>query len=767
MIKQNIPWYFVNPIDGTELVLIPGGWFWMGADDDDKDALDNEKPRHLHWLVPFYISITCITVLQFTRFVQETEHDVGKNWQQDPPENPVRYINWYDARAYCQWAGLRLPTEAEWELAARGYGALRYPWGNNWEKGWRVCWYWQKGPKGNTTTVFDHPEGVGLFGTFQQVGNLWEWCEDAWNSNAYQRYNKGDFTTPTGSGSHVLRGASWDGSSEVRLFRGACRGCSSPSNRDRNYGFRAARTAEEVFHMPLQKAIDMDKINSKATSELKKHLPFIGPWVRKKGVRKLIETVEPDTVEPLVTALKDQHLQARKVAHFALKNLRDTARDHLCSLWAKNRDKGLREIILSCGYIASKPPILTAFTSFIQGKKPNIELTEEIIYTCLTDQDETIVHGMVDHLIREKGNHGYGILWAFAKEHPESLVCQCLSTEGWYPVEPLEGALFFFLVDDLARYYDIDFEQVYLRFWYETASSALKEAITSRIRKHSDPRLLAVFRSERGGRKIGLTEKEVALQIDILKKNHSYPELFWLLPFATYNQGSRIITSLREAGWKNPDNHSRDLQERLETILDEKGGREVPSSHAMGIYQDFRPMFLGNESPPAGDAGLMAWLEDMNNFRRRSAAIVLLAEKKSSGLPEAANSACGDPYWQVRMATAVAELLRPRTLSPANRALLENDHVYWVKAILKMPRAGRFVDIDPESFEKLKRESVPSNPGHKPQDADNFFDLIKDTIPTIEGYLLTLAEFLGTGVTVSEEVSYEAVKTDIEIEIDE
>ena len=242
MNNRRIPLYFKNPRDGTEMVLIPGGWFFMGNNrGDDPDAYDSEAPRHLHFVRPFYMAITCITVAQFRRFVKETGHDAGSDWEEDPDAHPVRYVNWHDARSYCEWAGLRLPTEAEWELAARGYKALKYPWGEDWENGRRVCWNNQRGPGGATAPVFDHPEGVGVFGTFQQSGNVWEWCEDRYDSDAYKRYARGDFAPP-GSGEYrVLRGASWS-HYDAEFFRGGNRGFSHPQDRNVDGGLRSART---------------------------------------------------------------------------------------------------------------------------------------------------------------------------------------------------------------------------------------------------------------------------------------------------------------------------------------------------------------------------------------------------------------------------------------------------------------------------------------------------------------------------------------------
>ena len=70
--RTKVPWYLRNPTDGTELVLVPGGWFWMGSREDDGEAPDREKPRHLHWLAPYYIALACVTVAQFACFVAAT-----------------------------------------------------------------------------------------------------------------------------------------------------------------------------------------------------------------------------------------------------------------------------------------------------------------------------------------------------------------------------------------------------------------------------------------------------------------------------------------------------------------------------------------------------------------------------------------------------------------------------------------------------------------------------------------------------------------------
>ncbi len=237
----HLPWYLVNQTDGSELVLMPGGWFRMGAVDKDEEVEDREEPGHLHYVAPFYMGITCVTVDQFRRFVRETAYEAGKGWKKDPDGYPVRDVSWYDATAYCRWAGLRLPTEPEWEYCARGYTGLIYPWGDDWEEGRRVCRSRQKGPHGNAAPVYAHPGGASPMGMFQQSGNLWEWCADGYDSDAYKRYAEGGVSRSEDSGGRVLRGGAWY-DDDLAVFRAGYRDYNYPNFRSNFNGFRPAGT---------------------------------------------------------------------------------------------------------------------------------------------------------------------------------------------------------------------------------------------------------------------------------------------------------------------------------------------------------------------------------------------------------------------------------------------------------------------------------------------------------------------------------------------
>jgi formylglycine-generating enzyme required for sulfatase activity len=199
--------------DGAEMVLIPAGEFQMGSND-----YDNEKPVHTVYLDAFYMDKHEVTNAQYRRFVQATgrEEPVGygyvngewkggfKPWSDEnfnADDQPVVCVSWEDARAYAEWAGKRLPTEAEWEKAARGgLVGKKYPWGDNITHddanyagtGGKDRWEYTA-PVGSFA-----PNGYGLY---DMAGNVWEWCAD-W-------YDSGYYTGPSSGTSRVLRGGSW------------------------------------------------------------------------------------------------------------------------------------------------------------------------------------------------------------------------------------------------------------------------------------------------------------------------------------------------------------------------------------------------------------------------------------------------------------------------------------------------------------------------------------------------------------------------------
>jgi formylglycine-generating enzyme required for sulfatase activity len=189
-----------------EWVTIPAAThYWIGAQDKDpkgrnydKEAYADETLREVN-LLPFRIGKYPVTVAQYLTFVEEgTEpnREPG-NWerQQEHPNWPVVHVTWYQATAYCAWAGGRLPTEEEWERAARGPNGTKYPWGNEGIDPSRANYL---------ESAIVHPTPVGLYpcgasaeGACDMIGNVWEWTSSKWSK---------------GSGSYVWRGGSflWD-----------------------------------------------------------------------------------------------------------------------------------------------------------------------------------------------------------------------------------------------------------------------------------------------------------------------------------------------------------------------------------------------------------------------------------------------------------------------------------------------------------------------------------------------------------------------------
>ena len=228
----------------TPMILIPAGAFLMGSDPRrDKDALDDEQPQHTLYLPDYYIAKTPVTNAQYAEFVREAGLVAPRyHWRKREPlpdelEHPVVYVSWHDSMAYCNWLAditgkrYRLPSEAEWEKAARGMDGRIYPWGSRWHPGW--CNTSEGGLRG-TTPVGRYPRGASPYGLLDVAGNVWELCSSLYREYPY---DASDGREDLGaSGSRVMRGGSWRGN--PRVARCAARNGRLPDSRSDYLGFR-------------------------------------------------------------------------------------------------------------------------------------------------------------------------------------------------------------------------------------------------------------------------------------------------------------------------------------------------------------------------------------------------------------------------------------------------------------------------------------------------------------------------------------------------
>ncbi len=224
------------------MVLISAGAFTMGATDGHED----EKPPHAVHLKAYYIDLYEVTVDRFARYLKGVNAEHPLAWKEatngSHGDKPVVGVDWFDAQEYCEWVGKRLPTEAEWEKAARGSDARRYPWGSqtptrahaNFN---RLAW---KG-YATLTEVGHFEQGRSPYGLYDMAGNVWEWVSDHYDQTYYAHSPVEDPRGPSIGPLRVLRGGSW--SNDPEILRASNRGGYPPGAHRSDFGFRCAKDA--------------------------------------------------------------------------------------------------------------------------------------------------------------------------------------------------------------------------------------------------------------------------------------------------------------------------------------------------------------------------------------------------------------------------------------------------------------------------------------------------------------------------------------------
>ncbi len=230
--------------DGAKMALIPAGSFEMGDSKDEPEAwMKRSLPVHTVELDAFYMDVNEVTMSQFKQFVEESGYAYEGNWNEvakysPTAKHPMIYVSWHDASAYCEWAGKRLPTEAEWEYAARGgLTGKRYPWGNTEDQARGYANYDGADRRDKWTGLA--PVGSlksNGYGLFDMAGNVWEWCADWYGEDYYSNSSLRNPQGPSTGEWRVLRGGSWYVS--LNSLRVAYRVNSLPSLTSLNYGFR-------------------------------------------------------------------------------------------------------------------------------------------------------------------------------------------------------------------------------------------------------------------------------------------------------------------------------------------------------------------------------------------------------------------------------------------------------------------------------------------------------------------------------------------------
>lgn len=230
-----------NPIDKAQLVYIPAGEFPMG--DNDMDGIKPGNPAHIVKLSAYWMYKDLVTVGQYQTFCRRT----GRKMPQAPKFNPswrakdqpIANVTWADAIAYARWAHADLPTEAQWEKAARGTQGRRYPWGDTYDISMLWGSWRHYGDAQGTHKVGEL--GISPYGCTDMAGNVWQWCKD-WYAADFWTGGRAAPLDPVNLGGgekrfRVLRGGSW-GTYTPDIFRTAYRGGDDPAGRYDSTGFR-------------------------------------------------------------------------------------------------------------------------------------------------------------------------------------------------------------------------------------------------------------------------------------------------------------------------------------------------------------------------------------------------------------------------------------------------------------------------------------------------------------------------------------------------
>lgn len=229
----------INPKDGAEMVLIPAGKFPMG----DSDIASN--PRQTIRLNAYWIYTKPVTVAQYKKFCADTNRNMppaplfNSNWSKE--DHPIVNVLWEDAADYAAWAGVRLPTETEWEKAARGIEGNRFPWGNEFDD--ISLWGSVNEKRAGTVPVGSYVKGASPYGVLDMAGNVWQWCADSVALKSKPNQPKGtpspNAQKPVAGLLRILRGGSWSDGDQA-LFRTSYRNWLRHDTRDNTNGFRCA-----------------------------------------------------------------------------------------------------------------------------------------------------------------------------------------------------------------------------------------------------------------------------------------------------------------------------------------------------------------------------------------------------------------------------------------------------------------------------------------------------------------------------------------------